>query len=116
MVAVDVRCGPWKIQDADAGGGGRACLSRAVYAVGGVFQRAAAAECAVEAGDFPRRGALGAEAAEQPVLVQDVFRLAGDLREVAAGFDRLIVGRAKVRLPRVGKQKADPTTARAASH
>jgi len=46
------------------------------------FQCAAAQGVPVEACGFPGRGALGAEAAEQPVLVQDVFGLAGDVYEI----------------------------------
>src|SRR5439155_17557826 len=82
MGASDVRGGTWKIQDTDSRHCRRTGLPGAVHAIAGIFQRVAAARSAVEAGGFSGRGALGAEAAEFTILVQDVFGLAGGVREI----------------------------------
>src|SRR5436309_15722319 len=82
MGAGDVRGRARKVQDADAGDRPRNGLPRAVHAIARVFQRAAAAGSAVEAGGFSRRRPLGAEAAERATLVQDIPGLAGYVRYV----------------------------------
>ena len=76
MVAQHLREG---VQDADAGDSRRAGFPRAVHAGTGVVHRAADAEGAFQAAAFPGRRALGAEAAEQRALVQDIHRLDGFL-------------------------------------
>src|SRR5712692_10803119 len=71
-----------RVQDTYAGGLRRARLSRSVHAVAGIFQRVAAAGCAVKARGIPGRRPLGAETAERAVLVQDVLGLAGAVDEM----------------------------------
>ena len=82
VVIGEIRWRARKIQDAHPGDRWRTGLPHSVHTGAGILHRAAAAGCAIEAGDLSRRGPLGAEAAEQPILVSHVSRLAGDLSKI----------------------------------
>src|SRR5579885_2067340 len=73
----------WENSKRNPDRGGGAGFPRAVHAVAGIFQRPAAAGRAFEARGVSGRRALGAEAAERAVLVQDLSGLAGRVPEVA---------------------------------
>src|SRR5229473_155469 len=82
MGASDVRGRTGEVQDANIGDLWRKRLPRAVHAIAGIVQRAAAAGSAVETGRISRRRALDPETAERAILVQDVFGLAGGVHEI----------------------------------
>src|SRR5690348_18503088 len=84
VVAFNLRRATRKIPHPRAGDGWRIGFSRSVHPGFGAVHRAAKAGSAVEAGDFSRRRPLGAQAAEQQIVVSRIFWVAGGIPEVIA--------------------------------